>query len=442
MNRRFSRFLESRKAASVDSLAELRAKASDIKAALREVSATPGEPASLENIPPALKVCCEHLEASLAQTQDALAKLAGRRMAAGDAFRLMQASHSAYRLPKTPDWLNTVSLAAVAWSLEGAAAGAALVSEGRMDVPAGLAYGLIFALVNIILGLLIGYLPLRYLSYRSPLDLSASDGDARPDRRASLIRKLSAFGLTAGLVTEAVLIFGAARLRALGSHEGVFDFSDVGFWATFDDSLAIIIAVIGVCSVTLAVLKGFSGIDDPIPGFQDAYRQATADVDEAAEEIADQAEDEIRDRSDAALEAAEGALVTAREALEDGTGRYAEVARRIDRFNDDVRNARDAAQAQARQDRGVASYVTGRTQALPTRFDPEPYDDLIQPGIEDEAAKFCSALADRIAPVEAALAELEATRQRCFAEIRAALAAFRTSGPNLTALFDEGEDDA
>ena len=319
---------------------------------------------------------------------------------------------------------------------------AILVSEGRMDVPAGLAFGLSFALVNIILGLLIGYLPLRYLSYRSPLDLSASDGDARPDRRASLIRKLSAFGLAAGLATEAALIFGAARLRALGTHTGAYSFSEVGFWATFDDSLAVIIAVIGVCSVTLAVLKGHSGIDDPIPGFQDAYRQATADVDEAAEEIAEQAEDDIRDRSEAALEAAEDALTDAREALEDGTARYAEIAHSIDRFNDNVLDARDAAGARARRDRGVAAYVTGRTQALPTRFDPAPYDELIQPGIEDEAATFRAALAGGIAALEAALAELETTRQRCLAEIRAAPAAFRASAPNLGALIDEGEDDA
>ena len=103
MNRRFFRFLESRKAERIDSLAELRARVSDIKAARREVNAMPGEPASLEYIPPALKACRDHLEASLAQTQTALAKLAERRMAAGDLFRLMQASYRAYRLPKTPD---------------------------------------------------------------------------------------------------------------------------------------------------------------------------------------------------------------------------------------------------------------------------------------------------------------------------------------------------
>ncbi len=440
MNRKFFRFLESRKVDRIESLAGLRARAGEIRAALRAARSVSNAPGSLDEVPRALAACREAIEAILAQTKAALEKLGTERDAATDTFRLMQVSNGAFRSPKVPDRLNTLLLAMAFWLLEGGMAGAILISEGRMDVPAGLVYGLIFALVNIILGLLIGYLPLRYLAYRSPVDLTASDSGAEQDRSARLIRRLSAFGLGAGLAMEAVLIFGAARLRALGTHTGVFDFSETGFWATFNDSLAIIIAVIGTCSVVLAVLKGYSGLDDPIPGFAECHRQATADMDEAADSIADQADEAIEEACDTALGHAEDALADAQAATEDKAARIEDVARAIDRFNDNVRTAQEAAKARAQDNRRLASFVTGRKQAAPVQSGPDAYDALILPCI-DQATEGLVTHSIAMSPIETEMAKLNANRARCLAEIQAALTAFRASAPTLNVLFDEGDDD-
>lgn len=432
------RLFRSLKLRAVFSLSALRERASEIKAGLRESTATPDDGVSIGRVLLALEVCRESIEGILAQTGAALQRLSGQRAAAADYFRLMQASHGEFRLPNVPDSLVTILITMLFWLLEGGMAGAILISEGRMDVPAGLTYGLIFALVNIILGLLIGYLPLRYLSYRSPVDLLAPDDGQERERAARVVRRLALFSLFAGLAAEAVLIYGAARLRALGTHEGVFDFSEVGFWETFDDSLAIIIVVIGACSVVIATLKGFRGLDDPIPGFSSAYRQATADVDEAAEDIAEQAEETIDEACERALEVAEDALTDARDSLEDGTARLHEIARAIDLFNDDVRSAQDAVRARGRKDRNVAAFVSGAELASPTQDETDAYEALILPGIERKATRFRTADATEIARAEAAMTELEAARDRCLGQIRADLAAFRSHAPTLDVLMHEG----
>lgn len=443
MSRSIFRFLRSRKAGRIESLAELRARASEIRAALREAKLDLGEAVSPDDIARALAACGERIDGIVARTLAALEALEPGRVAAGDYFRLLQATYRTFRRPKVPDWLNTILTAMVFWLLEGSLAGAILIAEGRMDVPTGLAFGMAFAAINIILGLLIGYLPLRYLAYRSSINLSASDEGAGLGRGAVFIRILSALGLGAGLAAEAVLIYGAARLRALGTHEGVWDFTQIGFGATWDDALATIIAVLGICSVILAILKGYSGIDDPIPGYWEAYRQATADMDAAAGEIAQQAEDATEADCDRALERAEDALAVAQDALEGGQTRLSEIAHAIDCFNDDVRSAREAARSRARKKRGLVSFVTGRARAKPVRIDSGAFDALMLPGIDDEIEKHGAAHTAAITPLETAIAELEGKCQRCLAQIRAALAAFLSNAPNLDALFDDddGEDD-
>ncbi|MEM6276684.1 MAG: hypothetical protein AAF714_07005, partial [Pseudomonadota bacterium] len=287
-------------------LGRLRSQSANIRADARDVLAkASGVGISTDPIATTLDAAESAMQDIVAQAQQALDGLATKRDAAGGTYRLIQATYKCFRPAKLVDWMNTILVIIPFWVLEGGMAGAILIAEGRMDAIAGLGYGLIFALVNILLGVLIGYLPLRHLAYRTPLDLSDPDADQGLTANTLLIRGLSAVGLVVGLAAEAVLIFGAARLRALGSHEGVFDFSEIGFWETFDDSLAIIVVVIGVCSVILAVMKGYGGLTDPIPGYAEAYLSATADIDDAAEDIVDEAEEAIEKLSDTALDQAE-----------------------------------------------------------------------------------------------------------------------------------------
>ncbi|MEM8760529.1 MAG: hypothetical protein AAGE83_09450 [Pseudomonadota bacterium] len=420
-------------------ITRLRAQAAAIKARAREVLAkASGAGASTDPVAQTLDAAEGAMQDIVAQAQQALEGLAAKRDAAGGYYRLIQATYQTFRPPKLTDWMNTVLVIIPFWLLEGGMAGAILIAEGRMDVVAGLGYGLIFALVNILLGVLIGYLPLRHLAYRTPLDLSNPDADQGLTANTLLIRGVSAVGLVVGLAAEAVLIFGAARLRALGSHEGVFDFSEIGFWETFDDSLAIIVVVIGVCSVILAMMKGYSGLTDPIPGYAEAYLSATADIDDAAEGIVDEAEEAIEKLSDTALDQAEERIANAKERPALAFDALNEIAADIDAHNDDVRAVQDALRARAKKRNGVAGYVANGRCRPSVEDEMAALEALILPGIDDKIAALRGELNVDVIPAEAATASFEATRERCRAELRAALATFQSSAPNLDALMDEG----
>ena len=425
----------------IASLADIRAWASDIKAALRAAKGQVERRVHVADLARGLAICTGAIQGIAERTRIALDQLAAKRAAAGDYFRLLQATNGVFRTPEVADRLTTILLTMIFCLLEGGMAAAVLISEGRMGVPAGLTYGLVFALVNIIAGLVIGYLPLRYLAYRSPIDLAASDAATGQAGRARMIRWLAAFGLGVGLAAEGVLIFGAARLRALGSHEGVFDFSEVGFWTTFDDSLAIIIVVIGVCSVTLAIRKGYGGISDPIPGYAEAYLQATGEMEDAADELADEAQEAIEAACETALENAEDLLEEVQEAPGETEDRLSEIARDIDAFNDSLRAAQEDAQRRLRKKQGLAAFVGGRKRKPQGSSDLGAYEALILPGIDTLIEETRAAHAADLVPLETAMAELETAREQQLADIRTALAAFRAGAPNLDTLIDEEGDD-
>ncbi|MEM6410176.1 MAG: hypothetical protein AAF683_01415 [Pseudomonadota bacterium] len=420
-------------------LGRLRSQSATIRADAREILAkVNGAGISTENVAQTLDAAEGTMINIVAEAQQALHGLAAKRDAAGGYYRLIQASYHVFRAPTLPDWMNTVLLIIPFWLLEGGMAGAILIAEGRMDVVAGLGYGLIFALVNILLGVLIGYLPLRYLSYRTPLDLSDPDADQGLTANTLLIRGLSSLALVVGLAAEAVLIFGAARLRALGSHEGVFDFSEIGFWETFDDSLAIILVVIGTSSVILAVMKGYSGLTDPIPGYSEAFFSATADIEDAAEDIVDEADEAIESLSEAALDQAEERIAAARERPAQAFDALNEMAADIDAHNDAVRTAQDALRARAKKRGGIAGYVANGRCTPSIDDEMAALEALILPGLDDKIAVLRSEASVDLMPAETAVASFEAARERCRAELRAALATFSNSAPNLDALIDEG----
>ncbi|MEM8625815.1 MAG: hypothetical protein AAGG47_20185 [Pseudomonadota bacterium] len=420
-------------------LGRLRSQSASIRADARAVLAKASSAGtSTDPVAQTLDAAEGAMQDIVAQAQQALEGLAAKRDAAGGYYRLIQATYQTFRPPKITDWMNTILVIIPFSLLEGGMAGAILIAEGRMDVVAGLGYGLIFALVNILTGILVGYLPARHLAYRTPLDLSDPAADQGLTFNTLLIRGLSAFGVGVGLAAEAVLIFGAARLRALGSHEGVFDFSEIGFWETFDDSLAIIVVVIGVCSVILAMMKGYSGLSDPIPGYAEAYLSATADIDDAAEDIVDEAEEAIETLSEAALDQAEKRIAAAKERPALAFDALNEIAADIDAHNDDVRTAQDALRARAKKRRGLAGYVANGRCRPAIEDEMAALEALILPGIDDKIAALRGELGVDVMPAETAVASFEATRERCRAELRAALATFQSSAPNLDALMDEG----
>ena len=439
MNRGFWRKARSVRGLLLVKLAALRAALAEIMARLRAVASAMGADASTGRIVHALETCAESIKGVSEGATAGLVRLEARRAAAGDYFRLMQVSYRTLRRPTRPDILKTLLIIMGFWLLEGMMAGGVLISGGKMDVAAGLSYGMIFALVNIILGVLTGFLGLRYLGYRQAHDIFGED-DGHPDR-GDLIRRLALGGTIAGLAAEGVLIFSAARLRSLGTHEGAFSFSEIGLFATYDDSLAIVITVIGVCSAIMAIREGYRGLADPVPGYDEAYAQATSEIEAAAEGLAGDAIEAIETACVDALEDAEAELEGALGGFEETEAAFLEIAGAIDAHNNAVTAAREDARAAARKSHGIGSFIRGRVSAGDPPFDGGVFEALILPRIDDLIAEHRARGRTDAAPVREAMHRVEAACRQAPADIRAAEAAFAASAPNLDSLFDEGEDD-
>jgi len=175
-----------------------------------------------------------------------------------------------------------------------------LIGGGDMGYLLGFAYGLIIALANVGLSVLAGFLPGRGIIYRlrSP----------EPEANDGAIRALSWFGIFTYIATVFTLHFTAARVRATGSHQGrldpetgeytgLFDFTDIGFWATFDEATAIWIMVVGVCGAVLGFREGFCGLSDRIIGYSATERQASETFEAIGAELRETTLDGLDDRA-------------------------------------------------------------------------------------------------------------------------------------------------
>ena len=438
MNRGFLRKVRSVLKRRDIPLVQLRQQASEIAARVRDTAMGLQSGTSSERVVAALEASAAQIDSTAAQTQTTLSRLAVKRIATGDVFRLMQTTYQTLRIPKRPDLLRTLQVITFFWMLETVMAGGVLVSGGRMDVAGGFAFGAIFALTNIIIGVLTGFLGLRYLNHRQPYDIFGTEEEAKT--AFNPIRLTAKIGTGAGVCAEAVLIFSAARLRALGSHEGVFNFEEVGFWATYNDSLALVITAIGVCSAVLAVREGYNGISDAIPGYGAAYDQATSKIDGAADELAEDAIVLIEDAVDAALREAEPALDDATDGPAGFEAALLRIARDIDAHNDAVRAAKEVEETAARKKAGIDRFITGDALRKLPPLDLSAYTALILPPVDEELSQCRQAGQSDAEPIRTTISHLEAARTRALADIHVNLADYHASAPNLDSLFTEGND--
>ncbi|MCB1754329.1 MAG: hypothetical protein KDJ38_02330 [Gammaproteobacteria bacterium] len=123
--------------------------------------------------------------------------------------------------------------------------------------------------------------------------------------RTRLLARIG-FVLLGGLL--GLLIFSAARVRALGGHDHIFTFSEISFFQTFNDGYTLLILALAVIGSLLSILKSYSGFSDVIPGFSKTQRQATSAIDEVAQNALEDAEETIESAYDYAVEAMEQAI--------------------------------------------------------------------------------------------------------------------------------------
>lgn len=192
-------------------------------------------------------------------------------------YRRFQFDHGLDRPAKTPNRMTTAFVAQIAVLIEGAGTAALAISDGKMDVVTGAVYGLTVAGLNVGGAMACGYFTGRYLDYglRAP----------EPDRLHTRIRRTAWFGFFAFTGLLGLLNFAAARTRATGSPEYIFNLETLGLWATFGNYYAIALLVLGGLGALLGIYKGWSGISDPYPGFGEMRAAAEEAVDAEAEAL-------------------------------------------------------------------------------------------------------------------------------------------------------------
>lgn len=345
------------------------------------------------------------------QAEEAFHRLEDSRIERGQQLRAFKLDHAIKRDAYRPDRLMTAVIVTCAVMAEGSMAAGLMIADGKVDVFMGGVYGFSIAALNVVTGMTTGLFAGRYLGYRANAETPKS-GDRLKGAAACV-----GFGL--GLGTIGLLNFAAARTRATGSHQDIFNFSEIGLWATFSDYYAIAIMVLGAIGALLGIYKGWSGLTDPIPGYEAMDRAASDDVTalaedtrtrliDAADAVFDQAEETILDISEECT-----ALADAREALR------IDLVHDIPAHNDDVLAEQERRVCEATRAHERRQFTAGKT-LQPRKPDLKPLARLLIP--ETQIPKPLVSANDNGG--SNALAALQATHAETIAAIETAYGAF------------------
>ena len=371
----------------------------------------------------------ETVRKAIEDAQAALAKLSVRRQAKAQYFRLLSWLSGVTRNVITPDPYNTAFIIMIFWLLEGVLTAAMLVMGGMIGIFAGLAYGLIFALVNTIVSVLTGFYGLRYMGYRAK--------SPEPEEEDGAIRRIALGGTLFALATLLMTIFSAARVRALGTHHGIFDFEAVGFFQTFDDAIAIVIIVIGLASSFIGVIKGYNGFADPVPGLSRAKRDAEDGVNERAQDIVDDYSGLADDKVESTAERVEVSVDDISDVTAEGRERFSQTSAAVEAYNDDIQQAKGDLSAKHNLRVRIKEELTGKTCACPP-LDLSGLDALrIDPPSLNLLDKHPDMSAD-IERLRGRVSDLEAFRDQAIIQIKTAHAEFLASAPDLDIFPDLG----
>lgn len=412
----------------VDSLASLNAERGAIQRDIHHLTNEGAAPSTVE-LERQIESAANTVRAAIKDVQAAFAKLGLRRQAKGTHFRFQAWLNGITRNVTTPEWSDTLSILMVFWLFEGGLTGTMMIAEGRMDVRTGFSYGGVFALVNIITALITGYYPLRYLTYRL--------NSPEPEPHDHIIRKVALGGFVFSIFTLLVLIFSAARVRALGTHDGIFDFTAVGFFETFNDGIAIIIIVIGLASSFIAIVKGYSGFSDPVPGLSQARRDAEDGINEQALDIIDDYAELADKAADGAIERVETSLDDIEDITADKRQRFSQASAAIDAHNNHIHEVKGRLSAKHRGRIHIKEALSGkRCACLP--LDLKAFDALLLEPLDLGLLDKCSDMSADIERIRSRLSDLESLHANAIAELNAAHTDFLASAPDLDIFPDLG----
>ncbi|MEO0696959.1 MAG: hypothetical protein AAFY84_12760 [Pseudomonadota bacterium] len=346
-----------------------------------------------------------------------------KRFTAFEALRAKLEEDGIDRPPRKTDVLAIIAVTVPLICFEGAITGTMFVAEGHMGFEA-YPIAMLFALVNVVFGLLIGYLPGRYATYRIDAPVQ------RP--RDAWLRRSAWLGCGLGALALSALVLAAAMTRVLGTHDGIWSSFSLG--AIFNDAIAFVVLLIGIAASIISVMKGMIGISDA-PGITPLLKQATSELEDAVEEDAEKAQraiEAIFERSEHRIGKAERPAKRTVKKRNAGAKRLLSVIRR---HNDKILAAKDKVRHVALSEARKAARRRGGLEACTHLHAPEldlsSFDAFRIVGFDDPGA-VQTHLAD-VFPVETH-AKLVAGRDKALARIRAAHAHFKAAGPDLGSL--------
>lgn len=363
----------------------------------------------------------ERIVASGVAEMDALAmqstaqfeRLTQARLHAYRAHRAFQDEHGLTTPAKTPDMLSALLVLMICGLAEAAFTAVLMITGGKMTILEGFGYGATVAAVNLAVGTLAGFLPLRYAGFKR--------NAPNPQPRDAAIRAVSTGSFAFALFVLTVLHFAAARVRVTGSATSIFDFSYASFGATFADYYALGVMAIGAVGAVLAVYKGFNGFTDPVPGYTDSRRSAGERIDAEGQDAHDDALAFLAEMFARTSDEADSLLADADERIRSYADQRDALAQRIAVHNGLIETACDDLKLAAQDEEARQSFIAGQTQA-PEPLRLEELKALTLPDLPDDAAGV--AIPDL--PQADAFTRLQAAHDAGASIIRSAFTAFLT----------------
>lgn len=294
------------------------------------------------------------MDALAAQSCAQFERLTQARIQAYRAHRAFQDAHGLSAPATTPDILATLLVLMICGLAEAAFTAVLMITGGKMTILEGFGYGATVAAVNLAVGTLAGFLPLRYAGFK----LHAPN----PQARDAMIRAVSTGSFAFAMFVLTVLHFAAARVRVTGSATSIFDFSAFSFGATFADYYALGVMAIGAVGAVLAVYKGFNGFSDPVPGYTDSRRSAGERIDAEGQDAHDDALASLAEMFARAGDEADFLLADADESIRSYANERDALARRIAAHNGLIDAACEDLQLTAQEDAARQSFILGHAQ--------------------------------------------------------------------------------
>lgn len=393
-------------------LAGFRSEHSDLTLALRRLRSSKPDfsPAQLERI---VASGVAEMDALAAQSAAQFERLTQARLHAYRAHRAFQDEHGLTAPAKTPDMLSALLVLMICGLAEAAFTAVLMITGGKMTILEGFGYGATVAAVNLAVGTLAGFLPLRYAGFKR--------NTPNPKPHDAAIRAVSWGSFAFAMFVLTVLHFAAARVRVTGSATSIFDFVSAGFGSTFADYYALGVMAIGAVGAVLAVYKGFNGFSDPVPGYTDSRRSAGGRVDAEGQDAHEDALASLADVFARTGNEADSLLADADECILSYANERDALARRIADHNGLIATACDDLKLAAQDEAARQSFIAGQTRA-PENLRLEELKALALPDLPDEAA----GAAMPTIPQADAFTRLQAAHDSAASAIRSAFNTFLT----------------